>query len=151
MKISVLQDWVMELPLRHQGVLCASLRGCDLDAKHSLAKPINRAIRRVVQNPADVRETEDPRAFQHYSSATFPDHVINFSQGMDGYPLHYVMHIVHALQIIGYKHPEKSVRAQFKAAYERLVFKFHLKTEDESELDHRLTYDRYAVNEHVDN
>ena len=30
---SVLQDWVMELPLREQGVLLTAVRGCDFEAK----------------------------------------------------------------------------------------------------------------------
>lgn len=147
---SVLQDWVMSLPLRHQGVLTAGLRGCDLDAKHSVAKPLNRALRRMVMNPADERECVFPKAFQHYDPATFPQHVLDFSQAMDGYPLHYVMHLMHAFQIVGYKHPDDEVRLQFNAAYRRIVYKLHLKPEEVEEMDGRLTYDRMAAGTAVD-
>jgi hypothetical protein len=35
-RVSVLQDWVTELPLREQGTLLTSVRGCDLTPKYPL-------------------------------------------------------------------------------------------------------------------
>ena len=50
---SVLQDWVMKLPLRAQGTILTGIRGCDLaldglyariDAAPSSAKPVFNGI-----------------------------------------------------------------------------------------------------------
>lgn len=56
---SVLQDWVMELPLREQGTLLTIVRGCDLTPKlplDSIERRLVGALRFAIMIPADPRE-----------------------------------------------------------------------------------------------
>jgi hypothetical protein len=66
-RVSVLQDWVTELPLREQGTLLTSVRGCDLTPKYPLDSQERRVvgfIRYAFMVPADVREVDaEPGAF----------------------------------------------------------------------------------------
>lgn len=100
---SVLQDWVMDLGLRHQGILLTAVRGCDTAPKNDPSKDLTRVYRAMVLNS----HNGDPR-----KAATFielPDaqeverRMLAFRKNLDHYPHHYVMHMMHAAQIIGYK------------------------------------------------
>lgn len=61
---------------------------------------------------------------------------------MDEYPLHYILHLIHGLEVIGYKHPMGEVKHCFRAGYVTLVRKFHMMPESEEQMDARLTEDR---------
>jgi hypothetical protein len=139
---SVLQDWVMELPFRHQGVLLAAVRGCDNTPKECSSKPLTRAIRGAFMNPADPREVGMDSAFMK-AELTSED-VKQFVKDWDHYPIHFVQHIMHACEVIGYKHPDRNVRIVFDFAYTRMVDKLHLYPEKMYEMDKRLTEDRIA-------
>lgn len=147
---SVLQDWVMRLPLRHQGSLVAALRGSDTDPKHGLAKPINRSLRRVCMNPADERECSVPGAYMSHDPETFPRDVKTFADNMDNYPLHFVTHIMHACEIVGYRHPDNTISIQFRDAYYLFCHRLHVMPELPHEMQARLTKDRVADNTVVD-
>jgi hypothetical protein len=148
---SILQAWVSELGLRHQGVLVTALRGPDGAAKHSTAKPIMRAIRRLVLVPFDERESLEPNSFMYFNEATFLDMAWKFSRELDDLPLHFVFHVIHALEVLGYCHPKPKIAGLCKQAYIRLAFKCHLRPESKVEMDTRLTEDRVAKGTVVDN
>lgn len=141
---SVLQDWVMRLPLRGQGGLIVGLRGCDLAPKNPGDDTPERALvaflRFCVMNPADAREIDVPGAFFR---STPPD-VWKPSQ-FGHYPQHWYAHIMHAFEIVGYFHPDNSVRTHAFHIYSRLVHNLHLNVvETKAELLQRLTEDRIA-------
>ena len=48
---SILQNWVMNLGLRHQGVLVSSIRGCDNAPRHDPSKIIQRLLRGSILIP----------------------------------------------------------------------------------------------------
>lgn len=140
---SVLRDWVMELPLREQGTLIVALRGCDLAPKIPLDSPERRmtaAIRFAVCVPADEREVDaQPGAFM---TAKVPEDV---RAGMlEHYPLHWVMHVVHACEVLGYRHPDLAVRNRWHKLYCRFVAAYHLLPENPREMTARLSEDRIA-------
>lgn len=140
---SVMRDWAMDLPLRHQGVLLAAVRGCDGMPKENSAKPLVRAIRYAFMNPADQREVGMPSAFmQDYFSEK---ELKGFLSDWDHYPIHFVQHLMHACQVIGYKHPDDDMRLRFRTAYYRVVKKLHLEPEDELKMDNRLCEDRISL------
>jgi hypothetical protein len=143
---SILYDWVQELGLRHQGVLLASIRGCDGVAKHDPSKAVMRAIRAVVLVPFDARELVEPKGFMYYEPDAFIEGINTLAKGMDEYPVHFIWHLIHAVEVIGYKHPEASVRYVFHAGYYKLVKKFHVQPESEQAMDSRLTEDRIKDN-----
>ena len=139
---SILQSWVMEMPLRHQGVLLAAVRGCDNAPKENSAKPIVRAIRGAFMNPADPREVGMPSSFMSWGLMEFE--VTNFLKYWDHYPIHFIQHLMHAAQVIGYKHSANLIRMQFLDLYLRMVKKLHVNPERIEEMDSRLTEDRIA-------
>lgn len=140
---SVLQDWVMELPLRAQGTVLTAIRGCDLTPKYPLDSPERQLvgfIRYCVMNPADPREVDIPGAFfQSEPPEDFKPSVLGH------YPLHWVMHVMHTVEVIGYCHPRFVVRAQAMWLYHRIVDSLHLLPESRERMFERLTEDRMAT------
>lgn len=141
---SVLREWVMALPLREQGALIVATRGCDLAPKFPLDSPERRmtaAIRYAVCVPADVREVDAAPGCFMLSTPPMDVKIAMFEH----YPLHWCLHIVHACQIIGYRHPDQTgVGASWRELYTRFVFAMHLHTESPIEMYERLSEDRIA-------
>jgi hypothetical protein len=136
---SVLQDWVMNLPLRHQGVLLAGCRGCDLAPKMPLDSPerhLTAYIRWCFMVPADVREVDIPGAFMQSRPPKFKPSEFGH------YPQHWYSHVMHALQVIGYKHYDIEVREEAFGLYCMMVESLHLDIESHDNMDERLTEDR---------
>lgn len=148
---SVLQDWVAELPMMQQTVLLTAVRGPDGLPKYHPTKFLLRWFRRcillsamdgaVIGNPyftgggsftgpsceADVRW-----------SSLMDDRVTDYLRSLDEVPHHFQMHLMHAVEILGYKHPDEVVRAWWHGVYLRLVHDMHLWPESEEQLDARL-------------
>lgn len=142
---SVLQDWVMELPLREQGTLLTGVRGCDLTPKFpldSMERRLVGAIRAAFLNPADPRDVDkEPGCF----FISEPPNLAEFKPSSFGhYPFHWVMHIVHMVEVLGYRHPDTYRRVKWYALYKKFVESFHLKPESFNEMVARLGEDRIA-------
>lgn len=147
---SILQNWVMELGLRHQGVLITFTRGCDGVIKEDKTKFLAREIRGLFLVPFDERELNYNKGFMvgfpnEIASNTFPYLLCE----LDSYPVHYLFHLIHATEIIGYKHPEMGVRVVYLDRYQNMVKRLHLNPETEKQLDSRLNQDR-ILNETVE-
>jgi hypothetical protein len=150
---SVLQDWVMELPLREQGTLLTAVRGCDDEPKlwtargvaDSPGRRLTAFIRWCFMNPADIREVDIPGAF---FQSTPPD---PFKPSEFGHlPLHWNTHVMHALEVIAYRHPVTNpVAAEAYALYFSMVHSLHLNVETKREMEDRLSEDRIASGEVV--
>lgn len=142
----VMRGWTTELPLRHQGVLVSSIRGCDGAPKVDPSKRLSVMIRRAILNPADERETSHKGGFFGFDHEALERGVHDFCGSMDQYPLHYVTHLMHAYQVIGHKNPDPAFRAYFDLVYSMMVHKMHLNVETVQDMDARLTTDRIATN-----
>lgn len=162
---SVLQDWVMELPLRAQGTLLTGIRGCDVAPKPPAqqratdmrgatgvrmddtpppSEPAERQLvaflRYCVLNPADVREVDVPGSF---FQSTAPK---NWKPSQLGhYPQHWYAHLMHCFEVVGHLCPDASKAWPAFDIYERMVNNLHLKMETEEEMMERLTEDRIAT------
>lgn len=66
------------------------------------------------------------------------DIVANYLRSLDGIPHHFQLHLMHAIQIVGYKHPDPVIQEWWHEVYLRLVNDMHLHPESEEELDQRL-------------
>ena len=149
---SILQEWVTNLGLRHQGVLLTAIRVCDTWSKYSTEKPLIREIRGLVLVPFDERELLYQRGFmtgfKGFVHADGPDKrpaEVAFGEllaSIDGLPVHYIMHLMHAMEIIGYCHPKDQVRDEYQRRYRRMTEKFHLNPETKEQMDARLGEDR---------
>lgn len=144
---SVLQDWVMELPLREQGTLLTCVRGCDAEPKiwtargvaDSPGRRLTGFIRWCFMNPADVREVDIPGAF-FQSMPPSPFKPSEFGH----LPLHWYTHAMHALEVIAFRHPNEHTAATAYHLYREMVHTLHLNEEHPSEMMKRLSEDRMA-------
>ncbi len=137
---SVLQDWVMELPLREQGTLLTCVRGCDLAPKHPYDSPERRLtswLRWCFMVPHDQREVDIPGAF---FSSKVPTDIKGSEFGH--YPQHWYAHVMHACEVIAYRHPNREVRIQARTIYYSLTSNLHLIPEDDEMMVARLSEDR---------
>lgn len=146
---SVLQDWVMELPLREQGTLLTAVRGCDDEPKQwnatgfsdSKGRRITAWIRWCFMNPADPREVDIPGAF--FQSQPPED----FKPSEFGHlPQHWYSHIMHALEIIAYRHWNDPIKMKADALYYKMVRNLHLMPETKEQMIERLGEDRIKHN-----
>jgi hypothetical protein len=64
--------------------------------------------------------------------------VDQYLRELDAIPHHFQLHLLHAAEIVGYKHPVERVRAWWFQTYTRLVHDMHLWPETEEQLDRRL-------------
>ncbi len=132
---SVLQPWVERLSLRHQGVLMACVRGCDNVPKEDATKALARCLRAVTLVSFD----RNPSSFiENVGDTELRDRMMAVLKNHDHYPIHYIMHLMHGAEIVGYKHPDPHTRDCWRWFYTNLVRCLHLLPETEYDLDERL-------------
>ncbi len=145
---SVLQDWVTELPLREQGTLLTCVRGCDLTPKlplDSTARWLVGSLRYAFMVPADPREVDsEPGCF--FISEPPTDWK---ASELGHYPWHWVSHVMHASEVIGWRHPDPLISFKFLAVYRKLVSSMHLTPETLDQFEARLSEDRILSGEIV--
>lgn len=142
-----MQPWVTELGLRYQGTLLTAIRGSDAWSKFSPEKPLVREIRGLVLVPYDKRELAVLDGFM----TDFPNPQASvafqqFCQNIDPMPIHYVMHVLHVMEILAYCHPNPQVATTYIHRYYKLAHKFHLNPERPEQLEQRMDEDRVANN-----
>jgi hypothetical protein len=145
---SVLQDWVMELPLRYQGTLLTSVRGCDDEPKtwtsrgvaYSPGRRLTAFIRFCFMNPADPREVSREEGAFFMEAPPEPFKPSEFGH----LPQHWYSHAMHALEIIAYHHPHPGYKERAQRLYEAMVHNLHLNVETKEQQWARLTEDRIA-------
>lgn len=143
--VSVLQDWVMVLPLREQGTLLTAVRGCDDEPKQwtsrgvaeSPGRRITAYVRWCFMNPADPREVDIPGAF-FQSQPPSPFKPSEFGH----LPQHWYSHVMHALEVVAYRHPDRHVAGRALLLYTAMVENMHLNVETPDEFAERLSEDR---------
>jgi len=134
-KQSVLQDWVMDLcSLRMQGTLISAIRGCDGVTKEDISKKFVRALRSDIMNSAAVGYV--PKFIQF--DVTEEDIAI-FLKQPDQYPVHWLMHFIHAIEVIGYMHPIQYKSNWYTSLYFRLADMLHMNPESQSQFFERLS------------
>ena len=143
---TVLQDWVIDLPLRFQGTLLTAVRGCDSEPKqwtktgvaYSPGRRLTAFIRFCFMNPADVREVDREEGAFFMSRPPYNCKPSEFGH----LPQHWYSHVMHALEIIGYYHPNKNIAKQACELYFKFVKNLHLNIETKEQQYVRLTEDR---------
>lgn len=141
MTTTVVQDWLSNCTLKQQTVLLCALRGCDGVSKEDPSKTFVRQYRRLILRDAgppdaDFMKFYDPSDRGYKMS--FHDLVGVFASDIDHYPMHWLMHFIHAMEIVGYKHPDTTILGQAHYFYITLADALHLTIETEEDLDERL-------------
>ena len=144
--VSVQPEWCRKLSLQQQSVLFLAARGPDGIAKHHPCKPVHVAYRATVfmagRYGRMLKFGEKCDSFM--SLDVFADAVQwqaavkDFFAHHDELPHHYVKHLMHGVQILGYKHPLTVFRERWAAFCLDLVCELHLNPESEAEMDKRL-------------
>jgi len=140
-----MQKWVESVTLMQQTVLVTAIRGADTLPKDHLSKYLLRWYRRCVLVSAFDRCTlddpHDPRGGSFMGPIGEPslDQLAStYLRSVDELPFHFHMHLVHAAEIVGYKHPNPKTRDWWHSFYLAAVRDMHLHPESESDLDSRL-------------
>lgn len=149
----VTQQWTHALTCMQQTVLLTAIRGPDGVAKYHPCKYLIRWYRRCVllgaldhnvfENPYDPRGgsftgPSYDRKFDHDWYEPMNQVVERYLQSLDELPHHFQLHLMHAAEIVGYKHPDQKIRDWWYWVYLELVKDMHLSPETEAELDFRL-------------
>lgn len=133
---AVIQDWVVKLPLRYQGVLISSVRGCDTAQKDDPVKLLARSYRATIL----ISPSSKPSSFMDYiSDERVSIRMKSVCRDCDHLPHHYLMHLIHAAQIVGYHHPNHLISERWKWFYQRMCHQLHMSHETKSMLERRLT------------
>lgn len=161
------QDWLNYLTLMQQSVLLTAIRGPDGMPKYGGgAKMLVRWLRRCIFvsafDGAVLSDPIDPRGGSFTGPSLSGDceldpwpermqkHINDYIRQSDELPHHYQMHFMHAVEILGYKHPDDEIRLFWCALYLRLVSDLHLHPETADQLDSRLGDDRAGWLERAD-
>lgn len=64
--------------------------------------------------------------------------VSEYLSSLDMVPHHFQLHFMHAVEILGYKHPDERIRVWWSFVYRRLANDMHLNPETEVQMDKRL-------------
>jgi hypothetical protein len=146
----VLQTWVAECPLREQGVLVLALRGPDGVRKEHGAKNIVRALRGCVMVTGatgqplmpgfDLPDDSFMQMYRigHTDEAPWQEACIEFFRSWDEFNVHFLLHLTHACEVLGIRHPEMRVRNRWYELYLRIVKKSHLNPESVDQMIDRL-------------
>lgn len=152
-----------------QSVLLSAIRGPDGLGKYNKAKMLLRWYRRcillsamdgkVLRTPWDkgggsftgpsveMRTVFHPTAEKDIHCVNKLDEdmapiISEYIRACDELPHHFQTHFMHAMQIVGYKHPDKKIREFWYKVYERYAHNLHLWPESEADMDKRLSDDR---------
>lgn len=143
----VLKDWVGTLGLRHQGVLLTAVRGCDTAPKDDASKLFTRCYREIILNPHVGDSAKSASFIEKVDELELIRRFLAYWKNLDHYPHHYVMHLVHAIEVIGWKHPDGNTAYQWRSFYLSLCRGLHVRHETCEEMDARLNADEQTFKE----
>lgn len=135
---SVVRPWVAGYcTWKQQTVLFSALRGCDGRPKKDPSNVFKKRMRDAVLFNADA-------STGFLSEGSFLDEesrqeIRDFFTGcLDSYPMHFILHLLHAAEIVGYKIPYRETAAYWRYFYTVGVQAMHLNEESERQMDDRL-------------
>ena len=132
---SVLQHWVMQMPIMMQSTLLLGLRGCDTPYMPETKKIIKwlRGLTFIPGNPDNVKEfmgslDNVPPIYEKGS----------VNRELDVAPHHFYSHLLHSLQVVAYMHPNEDVSNAAYCRFKALCDLMHLPIEEKSDFFLRL-------------
>ena len=137
---SVLEEWVEELPFTQQALLLLATRGADGMPKYNAAKQMVYYLRGVVLKAAYPDFYLMDGFMSKRIDESFDKSIDDFFRDTDTYPMHFLMHLIHAYEVVGYSHPDEQTRFWFYKFYSKACKAFHMNPETKEELNKRLSY-----------
>lgn len=143
---SVQPEWCVTLSLQQQSVLILASRGPDGVGKSHPCKAVQRAYRATVLVGARVgrlleygERCDSFMCLERFGiDGCWNEDVYRFFEDIDDLPHHYLLHLMHATEILGYKHPDIRFRKRWREFYTEFAKNMHLTIETEQEMDERL-------------
>ena len=143
---SVQPEWCAGLTMQQQSTLFLAGRGPDGVAKSHPCKEVQRAYRATVFVAARygrlLRWGERGDTFMCLKAFSENEQwgaaVDAFFVNVDSLPHHFLMHLLHGAEILGWKHPDDRFKTRWMDFYLRGVTELHLYPETEDEMDARL-------------
>ena len=135
---SVLHDWVHALKFQMQALLLTAMRGPDENNKYNAAKALIRYLRGVVIKPSGNWTGLNDNDFMWGDYQHFETFARTFWVDHDEYPHHFIMHLVHCAEVVGYKHPVDTISRHWHSFYMDACEAFHMNAETEEQMDNRL-------------
>ena len=129
----VIKEWAWTLSWKQQATVLSALRGCDMADKEDPAKPFCRRLRGAVLESGGADDNPEFMA----SEVDIED-ILYFTKRIDRYPVHFLLHLIHAAEVIGFNHPDEEERAFWFAFYNNMVQAFHMYPETKEQNDFRL-------------
>lgn len=131
---SVLQPWVETMPIRMQSTLLLGLRGPD---GHSTTyiKQWTRWLRGLVFRPGNP---ENVGQFMNLNDPPLLEDKGPLAQELYVMPQHYYSHLMHAVEVVAYRHPGTRTSNIAMEMYIRMADVMHLHTESPIEFEDRL-------------
>lgn len=120
----ILQDWVTTLPVSQRDVLLNGLHGVSSVADFKASRTIKLKLSRVL-----LSHQQSPG----FKTISLED-IDQLLAKRDQYPLNFVMALMEAIEVVGYKHPNDTIRSAWRLAYCHLVGRLHLNPETEQQL-----------------
>lgn len=163
----VTQEWTHGLKLMQQTVLLTAVRGPDGIGKYHPCKFLLRWYRRclllsaldgkVFKTPYEhgggsfTGPSYTPTVMEHDWRPGMDEVVGEYLKSLDELPHHYQLHFMHAIEIMGYKHPDEEIRKWWYRVYYELVRDMHLQIETEEAMDYRLcdNEDQWREKNHI--
>lgn len=145
-RISVQPEWCLDLPLQQQSVLFLAGRGPDGIGKAHPCKDVQRAYRAGIQRGAKIGRCyawgERGDSFMSMDliadDAAWKTVTGEFFHHVDELPHHFLMHLLHGAEILGYKHPDPRIAGRWREFYLQGCTDMHLTPETEEQMDERL-------------
>lgn len=132
----VLQNWVQQLTWKEQSALLTAIRGSDQTFDHNI-RSLVRWVRRATLYDADVNGV-----FLKFGE--LPEQKA-LKKSLEYMTVHFVSHLMHALEIIGYKAEKMSERQIAFNYYELICEILHCNIETEEQMNERLKDNREEV------
>ena len=137
----ILKPWVAKLPLREQGCLLTVIRGCDTTEKEEDSKRVTRALRGLLLFTHAADEEKSKSFIEVVAPGVLELRLANVRKSHDHLPHHFLMHLIHAVQIIGVRHPDRKIRAVCWDFYCGMCRAFHMLAEKPDAMIRRLGAD----------
>lgn len=114
----VMKDWVLDLPGKMQSALLCGLRGSDISTEDEVRR-VTRWIRWVVMD--NVMPSSHYMADRDFMR--IKDMYEEHPSSWGNLPIHFRHHMIEALEVIGFNHPDKDIRERALEAYKDLCKK----------------------------
>lgn len=129
---SVVRPWLNNLSFKQQTVVLTALRGVDGKEKQDASKNFCKALRMTILHNAS------PGIGTFMAFTIKAEDVYKFAENIDHYPVHWILHFLHAAEIIGEHCPHTDLRIWWNNFYRILVNAMHLNPETAEALQTRL-------------